>query len=323
MTAFGVQLHGTFPMGAYPELARRVESIERIEELTVHDVVWQRPVWPILTLVARATSRVRIGPDVTHPFLVHPAVTAANLAALDELSAGRAVFGVGRGSFLGDLEVEMRDSVGAVREMVELVGHLLRGTRAPFLGRHFRATARAGLFWSPPRGRIPVFVGAFGPAMIAESATWADEIRPPGTWRPDFLLDVRRRVAAVGGKAEVGGDVWLSLDRDRARARALGRQVLAQFLPQMRALTDFHRVDPAEVAAVAERLRDQDLTGAAAAISDRTLDTFVAAGDPDDVAAGLDRLLEASPATLVFSGRLGPEPLAALDLLQHQVLAQI
>ena len=43
MTDFGVQLHGTFPMGRYPELARAVESYP-FHELTVHDIVWWRPV---------------------------------------------------------------------------------------------------------------------------------------------------------------------------------------------------------------------------------------------------------------------------------------
>lgn len=92
-------------MWEYPALARAVESHEVFQELSVHDVVWWRPVWPILTLVAEHTDRVLVGPDVTHPYLVHPAATAQNLAALDELSRGRAVLGVGRGSFLEPLGI--------------------------------------------------------------------------------------------------------------------------------------------------------------------------------------------------------------------------
>jgi alkanesulfonate monooxygenase SsuD/methylene tetrahydromethanopterin reductase-like flavin-dependent oxidoreductase (luciferase family) len=55
-------------------LARAVERLP-VQELTVHDVVWWRPVWPILTLVAANTERVRLGPDVTHPYLRHPVET--------------------------------------------------------------------------------------------------------------------------------------------------------------------------------------------------------------------------------------------------------
>jgi hypothetical protein len=52
-----------------------------------------------------------------------------------------------------------------------------------------------------------------------------------------------------------------------------------------------------------------------APVTDQVLDRFFAAGSPADVEAGLERLLDAQPATVVFSGRLGPDPHRALDLL--------
>lgn len=280
MTGFGVQLHGTFAMREYPELARAVESYPAFTELTVHDVVWSRPLWPILTLVAEHTERVHVGPDVTHPYLVHPAVTAQSIAALDELSGGRAVLGVGRGSFLEPLGIRRTDSVRRVREMVEQVNRILAGDL---------------LRWGPPRSRVPVFVGAFGEAMARSLAGgWAEEVRPPGIWRTDFLEHFR---TLVPQGVRVGCDVWVSIDQDRDRARDLARSQLARFLPQMSAMTRFYGVDPA------------------APVSDAVLDTFFAAGTPAEVERGLVRLLEAKPATVVFSGRLGPDPRRSLELL--------
>ena len=280
MTGFGVQLHGSFPMREYPELARAVERFDAFTELTVHDVVWSRPLWPILTLVAEHTERVHVGPDVTHPYLVHPAVTAQSIAALDELSAGRAVLGVGRGSFLEPLGIRRTDSVRRVRELVEEVNRLLAGD-------HFR--------WRPPRPRVPVFVGAFGAAMARSlEGGWAEEVRPPGIWRTDFLEHFR---TLVPEGIRVGCDVWVSIDEDRERARELARAQLARFLPQMGAMTRFYGVDPR------------------APVTDAVLDTFFAAGTPGDVERGLRRLVEARPATIVFSGRLGPDPRRSLELL--------
>lgn len=282
MTRFGIQLHGSFPMAEYPELARHVERLDVFDELTVHDVVWWRPVWPILTLVAEHTERVRIGPDVTHPYLVHPAVTAQNLAALDELSGGRAVLGAGRGSFLEPLGIRREDSIRRVAEMVATVRSLLHGNHP---------TAR--LNFEPVRREVPVFAGAFGVEMVAAAAGWAEEIRPPGVWDTRYLEHLRPHA----GAAALGCDVWLSLGDEREPARDRAREQLARFLPQMRAMTRFYGIDPA------------------APVTDDVLDTFFAAGDSRDVAAGLERLLEARPATVVFSGRLGPDPHRALDLL--------
>ena len=50
-----------------------------------------------LTLAARATSRLMLGPGVTNPLTRHAAVTASAIATLHEVSGGRAMLGIGRG----------------------------------------------------------------------------------------------------------------------------------------------------------------------------------------------------------------------------------
>ena len=330
MTEFGVQLHGTFPMGCYPELAGIVER-HGFSELTVHDVVWWRPVWPILTLVAASTERVLVGPDVTHPYLRHPVDTASNVAALDELSGGRAILGLGAGSMLAPLGIELRRPLAAVRECAELVQQTLRRERRAYEGEVFSVAEEAQLFWEPPRPSVPMFVGAFAPRMVESASCWARELRSPAIWAPDFFRDLKRRAEAAAAAAgnegfRVGCDVWLSLADDRDEARALGRRMLAQFVavPHMRVMHEFHELDAGEVADVTRRFRAGDRDGAAAAISDRTLDTYVAAGNAKDVVRGLARLIgEGAPASISFSGRIGPDPLRALELLADRVIAEV
>lgn len=326
MTEFGVQLHGTFPMRRYVELARTVESFP-FHELTVHDVVWWRPVWPILTLVAEHTERVQVGPDVTHPYLRHPVDTAACVAALDELSGGRAILGLGAGSMLERIGVPTERPLVAVRETAELVRRFLSRDRTPYEGELFAAHEDAQLFWEPPRPRVPTFVGAYAPRMVAEAPRWVDELRPPGMWAPGFFRDVQRRAREAAGDVSfrVGCDVWISLGDDRDEARALGRRLLAQFLPlpTFRPHVEFHEIDRGEIAAVAEAMRAGDVDRAARWVSDATLDTFVAAGTVANVVAGLERLLEAEPSTVTFSGRLGPDPDRALELLGREVLPAV
>lgn len=326
MTDFGIQLHGTFPMRRYPALARTIESYP-FQELTVHDIVWWRPVWPILTLIAEHTERVLVGPDVTHPYLRHPADTAACIAALDELSGGRAILGLGAGSMLEPLGIDAERPVVAVREAAELTWRLLANGREPYGGELFRASPEAAFRWKPPRQRVLTFVGAYAPRMVAEAPKWADELRPPGVWAPGFFAEVKRRALQVAGRRDfrVGCDVWISLGDDRDEARALGRRILAQFLP-LRVFAPqvaFFEIDPAEVSSVREDMARGDVAAAASRISDRTLDTFVACGSVGDIVTGLERLLEAGPATVTFSGRLGPDPERAIELLGREVLPAV
>jgi alkanesulfonate monooxygenase SsuD/methylene tetrahydromethanopterin reductase-like flavin-dependent oxidoreductase (luciferase family) len=59
-------------------------------------VLWRDP-YPLLTLIAEHTTRLRLGTCVTNPGTREPSVTASLLATLDELSGGRMDLGIGRG----------------------------------------------------------------------------------------------------------------------------------------------------------------------------------------------------------------------------------
>jgi 5,10-methylenetetrahydromethanopterin reductase len=236
---------------------------------------------------------------------------AQNLAGLDELTGGRAVLGIGRGSLLEPLHIRRREAAERVRETVEIVRRLLAGERTEFRGRHYQIDAPAALLWAPPRPEVPVFVGAFGDEMVRAAAAWCGDIRPPGTWDVRYferLKGVAQRAAAEAGRnLSVGCEVWTVVGEDRAAARLLARQVLARYLGSMKAMTDFYQVDPAQIEAGAE------------AISERTLDLFVAAGTIDEIADGVERLRAAGAETVTFSGRLGEDPRRAIKSLGELV----
>ena len=166
--------------------------------------------------------------------------------------------------------------------------------------------------------------------MIASAASWADELRSPGVCAPGYFADVKaraERIAAEEGndRFRVGCDIWLSLGDDRAEARALGRRTLAQFLPlpQLAPMREYYEIDREEVELVRACVAAGDHGAAASEISDRTLDCFVAAGEVSDVTAVVERLLDVRPASVTFSGSLGPSPERALELLGTSVLRAV
>jgi 5,10-methylenetetrahydromethanopterin reductase len=116
-----LQLHGNLGIDEYPRLAVRAEELG-FEDVTVHDLLFRRPVWPLLCDIARATTRVQVGPNVTHPYLSHPVQIAANLAHLDELSGGRAVLGIGRGSMYELVGRENPSTMAGLREAIKIIG---------------------------------------------------------------------------------------------------------------------------------------------------------------------------------------------------------
>lgn len=59
-------------------------------------ILWQEP-YPLLTLMAMHTRRMRLGTCVTNPIVRDPTVTASLLATLNRISGGRMDLGIGRG----------------------------------------------------------------------------------------------------------------------------------------------------------------------------------------------------------------------------------
>lgn len=320
---FALQLHATLEPDAYGPLARRAEELG-FEDVTVHDLPMRRPVWPLLCDVARATERVAVGPNVTHPFLSHPAVTAAAVAHLDEISDGRAVLGIGRGSLYGLLGLDPERQLTAVEEAVHVIRMLVRGDAEPWEGEVFALGEGAGLRFGEPRD-IPVYLGTFGPKGAELAGRIADGVRAAAQWDPSWMLKVREWARA--GAEQAGRDPdelrlvpenWTYLAEDRERARREAKRLLATFLPHLGPMLDFYGIDPDEVAAAhaASVAGDQD---AADRISDPTLDRFMAAGDVGDLRAGLDALADAGFDEVSFSGVMGPDPAWTLERLGEEL----
>lgn len=320
---FGLQLHGTLPLQDYPRLARAAEGYGFVD-VTVHDLLLRRPVWPLLCDVARATERVLVGPNVTHPHLVHPAVTAAALAHLDEVSGGRALLGIGRGSLYHLVGIEPPAGVAALEEAIGLIRTLVQGGAREFHGGEFALAPGPGLQFGTRR-RVPTYVGSFGPAGARLAGQVADGLRAAGQWDPSYLHRIRGWVAQGAESAgrdpdtvEVVAENWTCLHPDRELARKHARRVLATFLPHLGPMLEFYRIPAREVGAATAASRHGD-DAAADTISDGTVDRFMAAGDAGDLRAGLDRLADAGVRTVSFSGVLGPDPDTALDMIGTEI----
>ncbi len=129
-------------------------------------VLWKE-VYPLLTVMALNTERMRLGTCVTNPATREPTVTASVLATLDEISDGRMDLGIGRGDsarrVLGKPPTTMRtleESIVLIRDLVEGRSHVWEGTevRLPWTGS-----------W-----RLPVWVAGYGPMALSMTGRIAD-----------------------------------------------------------------------------------------------------------------------------------------------------
>ncbi len=131
-------------------------------------VLWRDP-YPLLTLMAGVTERMRLGTCVTNPGTREPSVTASSLATLDEISGGRMDLGIGRGDsarrVLGKPPITLADTETAIRVIRELVA----GRSIEYEGTELQFPWTSG--WT-----LPVWVAGYGPLALAMTGRVADGI---------------------------------------------------------------------------------------------------------------------------------------------------
>ena len=131
-------------------------------------VLWREP-YVLLTLMAQATTRLRLGTCVTNPATREPSVTASTLAVLDEISGGRMDLGIGRGDsarrVLGKPPITLastEEAITVIRELVEGRSIVYEGTELVFP-------------WTG-RWKLPVWVAGYGPMALAMTGRIADGV---------------------------------------------------------------------------------------------------------------------------------------------------
>ncbi|GAC1663709.1 MAG: LLM class F420-dependent oxidoreductase [Candidatus Limnocylindrales bacterium] len=167
-------------------LAQRAEEIGFDTVWTTDELLWRPPDgatqgwWECVAVtgaVAAATARVKVGTWIMSALHRNPGITAKAAETLDEISAGRFVFGLGSGHAGRQAHAFGLPEDHVFRrfaEAVEIIVPLLRQGRADVEGLFHAARDLEQRPLGPRPGRIPIMIGAKGPKMLRLAALHAD-----------------------------------------------------------------------------------------------------------------------------------------------------
>ncbi|OJF14614.1 LLM class flavin-dependent oxidoreductase [Couchioplanes caeruleus] len=133
-----------------------------------------------LTAAATVTERIGLGTFVASPNFRHPVHLAREALAVDDVSQGRLLLGVGAGGtgfdaeVLGQEPLTPRERVDRFTEFVELLGRLTREDHVSYTGRHYRAVDARTLPGPVQQPRPPLIVAANGPRALRVAAEHGD-----------------------------------------------------------------------------------------------------------------------------------------------------
>jgi 5,10-methylenetetrahydromethanopterin reductase len=249
-------------------------------------------------------------------------------ATLDEFSGGRFNLGLssGAGDFLGWVGIAAEKPRTAVVESVEAINRLTSGKRA----------ARDGDFlcWSdetylrfPSLRRVPIYLGAMSPRMLAEIGRVADGGLPllfPPEHYANVLPYIRQGAAEAGrtlDAVDVAACVWCSVSDDQAAARDALKEKIAYYghalsplILEQLGLThaDFEAIEAAV-------MRERDMEKAKALVTEPMLRIGIA-GTARDLIDRLELLADMGVRHISFGPPLGPDVAAVVNMIGSEVI---
>ena len=324
---FSVMMAGTYPLRDYIEMGQAIERLG-FDELHIADDLIMRPAWPILSLIGANTSRIRLGPAIVTPQVAHPVYHAAHLAALDELTGGRALCGVGRGGFNTLLGVaKPLRPVRRLREAVQLMHHVLCGQREAFDGEFFRVTADMYLQFPAVARDIPIFIGTWGPRLAELAGEIGSGLKADCTANPDYLRTLiahvqqgAQRVGRSPATLEITVGPLCSIAAERTRPQREMRRFLALYLPYLAPMTTAAGITAEEISAASTAMARGDLDAVDRLVPDAALHAFSMTGTPADVIPQIETIIAAGATHIAFGPPLGPDFHAALALIGKHIL---
>lgn len=303
----------------FGEQAARLEAEGAGRIWLIDSQLAMKDVYAGLAVAALKTSRTWLGPGVTNPATRHPTVTAAAIAAIAELSQGRAVLGVGAGDSAVYGIGSRPARIARMEEVLTFWKSVLAGAPASLDGRSYRLPHLAA--------PVPIYLAVSQPRMCDLAGRLADGAIVMGPSSPGFVSQQVGWIEAgirAAGRARRDVDICLmttmssSVEDVRSWASTQAR-LLAGFADLPAGLESFRDE-------ISSAKRDYDYSehlsvraSHRGAVGDDLARALAVAGSPAECAQRLDSLLATGADGLIFA-LPGGARVERLRFIRDQVL---
>jgi len=215
---FAITFKSDMPYTRIVALARQAEAAGfAYSWIFDSHVLWQEP-YPLLTLIAANTERMRMGTCVTNPAVRDATVTASLLATINRISDGRMDLGIGRGDSSRRVMGKRPTTLARLEETVQVVRDLCAGNKIEYEGRDIQMT------WADA-GVPPVWIAGYGPKALRCAGRVGDgvilQFADPALikWCLQFVREGAEEAGRDFSKIRVmsAAPVWVSDDLAKAR----------------------------------------------------------------------------------------------------------
>src|SRR4051794_6823065 len=195
MLTFGVTVLPDPPHSRFVELMQLAEE-NGFEYGWTYDshILWQ-DAYPLLTLLAVNTERLKMGHFVTNPGTREPTVLASAYATLHDISGGRMVMGIGRGDSARRTIGLQPEKMAEFETACRMIRDLMNGREVEWNGKELK------LAWARTEPEIPMYVAGYGPKALAVAGRVSDGviIQLADPVIVEWIMDTARKSAEEAG----------------------------------------------------------------------------------------------------------------------------
>ncbi|WP_304096203.1 5,10-methylenetetrahydromethanopterin reductase [Methanobrevibacter gottschalkii] len=310
---FGIEFVPDKPLDEITKLVKLAEDVG-FEYAWITDHYNNKNVYETLALLAANTETIKIGPGVTNPYVRSPAIAASAIATIDEISEGRATFGIGPGdkATFDALGIEWTKPVSTIKSAIADINTLLDG------GKTEAGAALGGV--KKVQDHIPIYMGAQGPKMLETAGAIADGVLINASNPKDYeaaMPMIKKGIESAGEKEfDVGAYTATSIGADSEAAKNAAKIVVAFIAagspPQV---IERHGLPEGYNEKLGGLLAKGDFGGAIGAITEEALDAFSVCGTPDEFIPKIEGLAEMGVTQYVAGSPVGKDVEESIKLL--------
>ncbi len=323
---FGIEFVPSDPVLKVSHYAKLAEQ-QGFDNVWITDHYNNRDVYTTMAVLALNTNSIKLGTGVTNPYTRNAAIAASSIGAINEISGGRAILGIGPG------DKATFDAMGISWDKpLTMTKETIAAIRAYFTGKTVNQTGEmvniSGAKMAFNTGNVPIYMGAQGPKMLELAGEVADGVLINASHPKDFEVAVKQ--IAAGAKTagrdpkdvDVAAYACFSIDKDAKKAASAAQIVVAFIVagsPDM--VLERHGIDVAAKADIGGAIAKGDFGALMGGmITDGMMDAFSICGTPDDCKARINDLLDIGVTQIVAGSPIGPNKEKAIKLIGKEII---
>lgn len=316
---FGIEFVPNQPISEIVELVKLAEEVG-FEYTWITDHYNNKNVYETLAIIASETETIKMGPGVTNPYVRSPAISASAIATIDELSDGRATFGIGPGdkATFDSLGIPWEKPVSTIKTAINEINTLVAG------GKTEGGASLGGV--KAVQEHIPIYMGAQGPKMLETAGEIADGVLINASNPKDYeaaMPLIKKGIEGAGKNIadfDVGAYTATSIGTDSEAAKNAARIVVAFIASGSPApVIERHGLPEGINEKIGALLGKGDFGGAIGAVTDDLLEAFSVCGTPDEFVPKIEALADMGVTQYIVGSPVGKDVKESIGLFKDVI----